>query len=382
MNKLVEKFKKEIIELNDFMADNPEIGSQEFKASEKIVSLLKKHNIEVQYPFVGMETAFRGCINKDKKTKIAILTEYDALRGMGHACGHCASGSISTLAALMINEMKDSIDMQVDILGTPDEEIMGGKAIMANKGVFDDYDLAIMIHMLDINTVYTKSLALDAYDIKFHGKPSHAAFSPWDGKNALNALRLMFDATDMMRQHVKDDVRIHGYVVNGGSASNIVPDFAHAEFLVRSRERVYLNEISDWLKDCAKAAALATKTRVEIESLGEKFHELSSKPTGEDVLEKIYRDYSLETVDTSDRTGASSDVGNVDYICPTFQPYISIGEPYKPHTHEFAECMKNEKTHDAILKGGQIIYTFIKEINENHKLLEDIKKEHKKVRKV
>lgn len=116
----IERFRAEVMQLNDYIADNPETGSEEFKASKAIVTLLRKHGIDVEFPFNNMETAFRGTINRGKSKKFAILAEYDALRGLGHACGHCASGSISVFAALILNELRDSIDAQIDIIGTPD----------------------------------------------------------------------------------------------------------------------------------------------------------------------------------------------------------------------------------------------------------------------
>lgn len=377
---LVKRYAPLAMELSDYMADNPEIGREEFKALKKITDLLRDNGFKVEFPFAGMETAFKTTINEGKDIKVAILVEYDALRGMGHGCGHCASGAISILAALVLNELKDKIDAQIDIIGTPDEEMNGAKATMAKQGVFDKYDFAIMIHMFNANAIFTNFLALDAYDFEFTGKPAHAAFAPWEGVNALNAIRLLFDSIDMMRQHVKDDVRIHGFIKEGGVASNIVPEFTSAEFCVRGRERAYLDYVSLWVQDCARAAALATRTTVKIKEVGEKFHELSSKPSGEKVLEEIFTDLGLELTDLRNVGGGSSDIGNVDYACPAFHPMLSIGEDYGVHTKEFADAMKSEKTHEAIIKGGEIIVRFIMRVCENPQLLNAIKEEHRKAR--
>lgn len=378
---LIEQFKDEIIALNDDMAENPEISSEEYNTSRKIVALLNQHDIETEYPFAGLETAFKGIINKGKTKKAAILVEYDALRGMGHACGHCASGSISILAALILNEIKDEIDAQIDIIGTPDEEMRGAKAVMAERGVFDAYDFAIMIHMGKENFIFSKSLALDSYEFRYTGKPSHAASAPWEGRNALNASRLLFDAIDMMRQHVKDDVKIHGIIQSGGSASNIVPELAVAEFTVRSLDRTYLDEVSGWVVDCAKAAAMATRTELEVKQIGEKYNEQLKNEVGSKVLEDIYELLNLDTVDKSHIIGGSSDIGNVDYVCPVLQPYLSIGEDYSVHTVEFANAMTKDKTHEAILNGGEIIARFITTMYDNPDILKDMIEEHKTARK-
>ena len=378
---LIDKYANQILELNDYLADNPEIGSEEYKTSKRIVELLTRNGFEVEYPFAGLATAFKTSINKGKSRKAAILVEYDALRGLGHACGHCASGSISLLAALVLNEMKDSIDAQIDIIGTPDEEMRGAKAFMANHGVFNDYDFAIMMHMNNKSYVYSGTLALDCYDFEFSGHPAHAAATPWEGRNALNAMRLFFDAVDMMRQHVRDDARIHGIIKDGGKASNIVPDYTLAEFCVRSKSRDYLNEITPWVMDCARAAALATRTELKITQVGEKYDELSRKITGDEILEELFKEQGIETVDLSNITGGSSDIGNVDYICPAFHPYISIGEDCGTHTVEFANAMKSDKTHEAILNGSEIVIKFVKKLYDMPELLEKIKEEHRENRR-
>lgn len=379
---IIDKYSKEILDLNDYMADNPEISGEEYKSSRKIVEVLSSHGLEVVYPFSGLKTSFKATINKGKERKAAILVEYDALRGLGHACGHCASGSISLLAGLVLNDIKDSIDAQIDIIGTPDEEMRGAKVTMANNGVFDGYDFAIMIHMSKDSYIFSKSLALDAYEFIYRGKPAHAAGAPWEGRNGLNALRLLFDSIDMMRQHVKDDVRIHGVIKEGGVAANIVPEYVRAEFNVRSLERNYLNDISSWVMDCARAAALATRTQLEINQVGEKYNEQINNTIGSQVLEDIYSNLGIETVNNYELISGSSDIGNVDYICPVMQPYLSIGEEYGLHTEEFAHAMKNEKTHDAILKGGEIIATFVATMYEDIELLNKMKEEHRQKRNI
>lgn len=376
MKELIQKYYDEIMALNDFMADNPEIGGEEYKSSKRMVQLLASHGIPVEYPFAGMETAFRGIINKGKARKAAILVEYDALRGLGHACGHCASGSISILAALILNDLKERIPAEIHVIGTPDEEMHGGKVPMVKSGVFKGMDFALMIHMSNKNALFSKFLALDAYKFTFHGKPAHASSIPWEGRNALNSIRLFFDAMDMMRQHLKDDVRVHGYIVNGGDASNIVPHYTEAEVLVRAEKREYLDQISKWVMDCAQAAALATRTSWNVEEIGEKYDSLSRNTRGEKLLEGIYQDLGLTLVDTSDETGGSSDIGNVSSVCPAFHPYIDIGKDLNAHTEEFAFAMKTKKTHRAISLGGEIVSRFVMDVYNTPGALEEILKEH------
>ena len=198
----IEEYKTLAFELSDQMAREPEIGSQEYKSSAAIVKLLRDHGIEVEYPFAGYRTAFRGQICPERKVRMALLAEYDALRGLGHACGHCASGSGSVLAALAFQAFRDEYSFGVDIIGTPDEEYIGTKIGMAEKGIFDGYDFVAMVHMGPQTTAEVQFIALDGIGARWHGKPAHAAGEPWSGRNALNAARLFFDATDAMRQHI------------------------------------------------------------------------------------------------------------------------------------------------------------------------------------
>lgn len=375
-----EKYTEEIFRLNDFMAENPETGSEEYQSSAAIVQLLRAHGIETEYPFAGFETAFKGRINPEKENRMALLAEYDALPGIGHACGHCASGSGSVLAALVFNEVKDELDFGVDIIGTPDEEISGIKCLMADQGVFDGYDFAIMVHMAGCNAAQVDFIALDGLGFKWHGKPAHAAGAPEKGRNALNAARLFMDATDMMRQHVIQEARLHGFIKNGGTASNVVPDFAEIEFLTRAPRRADLNDITEWVRDCARAAALATRTEVEIFPVGEPFHELHISKLGRRLMESCFDEMGLEYDKEGSAMTGSSDIGNVDYRCPAFHPVVSIGKPYDPHTREFAGEMTKPGAHTAIVNAADMMLHMAARLYGDPELMQKVKAEHKAYR--
>ena len=166
---------------------------------------------------------------------MAILCEYDALPEVGHACGHCASGAMSILAALTLRKMQQdgvAFNMDIDIIGTPDEEAMGRKVDMCNAGVFKDYDFAIMVHLDGEETrPNSQFLALDCFRAKFHGKPAHAAGEPWNGVNAVNGVQLAIHAMDMMRQQVRPETRIGTWIIAGGTASNVIPPYGELESL-------------------------------------------------------------------------------------------------------------------------------------------------------
>ena len=171
----------------------------------KIVEYLRSREFDVEYPFNNMGTAFRATYGKNNHNrKIALLAEYDALPEIGHACGHSAICSISILAALALKKLQDQLDADIHIIGTPAEETYGGKCIMVEDGVFDQYDFAILVHPNHFSAPGANLLALDSAIYDFYGKASHGAAAPWEGINALNAARLLFDSVDMFRQHVGD----------------------------------------------------------------------------------------------------------------------------------------------------------------------------------
>lgn len=378
--KKISAYKEDAFALSDAMAQEPEIGGQEYKSSAAIVGLLRDNGIAVEYPFAGIETAFRGQICPARRQRMALLAEYDALRGLGHACGHCASGSASVLAALAFQALREEYDFGVDIIGTPDEEFAGLKAAMADQGIFDRYDFVAMVHMGPVTTADISFIALDGLGIKWHGRPAHAAGEPWSGRNALNAARLFFDAVDMMRQHIIPEARLHGIIKNGGDASNIVPELTEVEFLTRAPKRRDLNQITAWVEDCARAAALATQTEAEIFPICTPFCELYISKLEKQAMENCFHELGLDFVSGEVGMTGSSDIGNADYHCPAFHPVMSIGQPYACHTKEFAEAMPSPETHQAIVNAASLLVTLAANLYGDPAALEAIQKDHRAYR--
>lgn len=375
---IIPSLKEEILKLNDDMAEHPELGSREYVSSQKIVELLRGHGMEVTYPYCGLETAFRASVNPGGKKKAVLMAEYDALPEIGHACGHCASGMASVMAVLAFNQIRSQLeDIQIDIIGTPDEEWTGGKALLVKAGAFEDCDFAAMVHMNGFNAVNVSFSALDAMKFEFHGRPAHAAACPEKGRNALNAARLLFDSVDMMRQHVVSDARMHGYIRDGGSASNIVPDFTSVEFVTRAGRRTDLEDITSWVQDCARAAALATRTEVTIEPQGESFDDFQTGPEKRRLLFQCFDALGLPVDPDASLCGGSSDVGNVDMVCPAFHPMMSIGQNLDAHTREFAGAMTNSGTHEAIVNSARLLAELCWRLLTRPEQLELIQKEHR-----
>ena len=355
---------QDAIALNDDLADHPELSGEEYESSRKIVELLKRKGFDVEYPFAGLPTSFKATYGRnDHKYKVAIMTEYDALPGIGHACGHCVSGAISVLAGIAASKLQDALDADIDVIGTPIEETDGAKCALIKKGVFDHYDMAMMIHLYDQNLIYCTLNGLASYLYTFHGKAAHASAAPWDGINALNAAQLMFHGTDCLRQHVTPDVRIHGVIRNGGEAPNIVPEEASAEFYVRALDLDYMMDVVRKVDDCAAGGALATHCT---------WDKVETAATY--ALREIYEELDIDINGDHEKIFGSSDAGNVSFVCPTFHPTLQIVDRGVPiHTREFAQAVKTERAHEAIALGANVIALQIAKIFSDENKIKQMK---------
>jgi amidohydrolase len=237
------------------------LGFQEKKASAWLTAFLADNGFKVELGSYGLETAFRATYGEGKPV-IALLAEYDALPEMGHACGHNLIGTASVGGAVGAQKAVDEYGGQIVVLGTPAEELYGGKVTMAQRGAFADLDAAMMVHPGGHDSVVTEALACQGLNIEFFGKASHAAGRPESGINALAAMILSFNAIDALRQHIKSKARIHGIITDGGQAANVVPAHSAGNFLVRAPDETYLAELKEKVLNCFKGAAQATGARL------------------------------------------------------------------------------------------------------------------------
>ena len=348
---------EKVIEINDYLSDNPEISGEEYKSSKKIVSFLRNEGWRVEYPYDNIETAFKATYGVDNHSrKVAIMVEYDALPEIGHACGHCTSCATSLLAGISLTDYQDELDVDIHLIGTPVEETNGAKATMTKDGVFDKYNMAIMLHMYDRNILSPVALALNSTLYTFHGKPAHAASHPWDGINAFNAVQLMFHGIDMLRQHVRPDIRIHGIIRYPGEAPNIVPEKCSAEIYARGLERDYLNKVIEKIDNCAKGAAIATGTTWEKIATANPYDNLRRNEVGIKALEEAYEEMGLEVYKDTNHLFGSTDAGNVSNVCPTFHGTIKlVDEGISIHSIDFANKTKGDVANQTIYNGACII---------------------------
>ena len=376
---LCKSFAPDAFAINYTLAKNPELSSHEFETVKTIGAVLEKYGMDVTYEFCNLPTAFKASPVKvdNPKGRLAILCEYDALPEVGHACGHCASGSISVLAALTLRKMQQdgiAFNMDIDIIGTPDEEATGCKVDMCNAGVFKDYDLAIMVHLDGEETrPNSQFLALDCFRARYHGKPAHAAGEPWNGINAVNGVQLAIHAMDMMRQQVRPETRIGTWIIAGGTASNVIPEFGELEVTVRHTERDYLNGLSEQIKKIFEGAALCTGTTVDIEFYGNPYDDMNQNQRGTLLIEDVMTDMGIDFKPGPADIGGSSDIGNVSYQCAAFHPKLRLsGDDKVCHSKEFAAAMLEPTIEQTILDGANIIGRTLLRLVENPAVLEEI----------
>lgn len=386
LNKLENKFSEifeDLKELNEYIYKNPELGRKEFKACEAHKNLLKKYGFEVEENYIGIPTAYLAKYSSGKKgIKIGYLAEYDALPEIGHGCGHNILGTTSIGAGILLKEYIDEFGGEVLIFGTPAEETFGAKVDMAEAGCFDDIDVAMISHPTGKNHEKSgTSQAMEALQFTFRGKTAHAAGDPYNGINALDGVIQFFNSINALRQQTKTSARIHGIISNGGEAANIIPDLAVANFYIREATTKEMLKLSERVKNCAKGAALATGTSLEIENYEYTFKHLVTNEKLSSIYTKNLELQGIKDIPMSDPTG-SSDCGDVSHHCPTIHTYFPISKcELTGHSLEFAKATITEEAYKGMKEAIFALVMTGKDILENENLLKEIKDEFNQMKK-
>ena len=348
------------VETSQAIHSRPEIGNQEFFASETLVNLLEEAGFAVDKGVAGHETSFYAV--KDSGVSgptIAFLAEYDALPGLGHACGHNIIGTTSVAAGIALAETLSETGGRVLVLGTPAEE--GGpngsaKGSFVKHDYLKDVDVALMLHPAGKTSLTSETLAVDPLDFHFYGRAAHAAGSPEKGINALDAVIQLFTGINALRQQVTSDVRIHGIITHGGDAPNIIPEYASARFFIRADSWKKTEEVAVKVRAIADGAALATGATVKVERFQNEVKDFVLNSVLDDILkgelETVGENVSLEK-----STGkGSTDAGNISYEVPTAHGHIKIGpDDLIAHTNEFREAARSDVGNKAIIKGAKAL---------------------------
>ncbi len=367
------------------MYKEPEIGFEEEKSSKLLTRFLEQNGFSVETGLCQMPTSFKA-IRKGQTggPTIAILAEYDALPEIGHGCGHNIIGTAAAGAGAALAPLMNGIQGNLVILGSPAEEggvdNAGGKVHLVEGGVFENIDAALMFHpSTGSDVVLSSSNARVAMQITFHGKTAHAAGAPHEGINALDAAILTFNNWNALRQHLKEDVRIHGIITKGGVAPNIIPDYAEIRMYVRAKEMDYLKIVEQKVKDCAIGAAQATGAKVKFKYSAKTYANMVTNKTMAqsfaENLEALGRKVSPPELKAG---GGSTDMGNVSQVVPSIHPYIAIcnyGEA-TGHSKEFAEATISEMGYKALIDGAKALAMTTIDMFTEKELLTTAKKEH------
>ena len=349
----IEDRRAALVDLSHRIHAHPELAFEEEKASAWCAGFLADAGFAIEKPFCGLDTAFRAR-KGNGPLHVAFCAEYDALPGIGHACGHNVIATMSLGAALAAARVADEVGLTVTVVGTPAEEHGGGKILLLERGGFADEHLAMMAHPAPIDAEEFPSLACANLEVSYTGKAAHAAAFPQLGVNALDALTVAQTALGLLRQHIDPTDRLHGIVTHGGDAPNVVPARTAARYLVRSQTLGRLERLVPRVRNCFEAGALATGAKLGFEA---------SKPYADmrqdGTLGALYRRNASELgrsfpdLGRSSAFSGSTDMGNVSHALPSIHPLIGLDSlPAVPHQPEFADCARTEVADRAVFDGG------------------------------
>ena len=353
----VDAARDEIIELSHRIHAHPEVAFEEEQASAWVAETLARHGFEVERPAGRLATAVRATRQGGRggsSPRIAILAEYDALPGLGHGCGHNTMAASGVGAAIALAAIADELPGEIVFLGTPAEERGSGKQIMIEDGLFEGIDAALLFHPCDRSHVLSLPLASEDVDVVFHGLQAHAAADPWKGRNALDAMVLLFSSVGLWRQQLRPDVRVHGIIQEGGTAANIIPDRSRAWFMLRSPDQAYYEVMKERFRALAEAAALATETTAEVTFSGGSTT-MKPNPTLEARWVANAAAYGIED-QGSDPNSGSTDMGNVSWVCPTIHPELSIAPEGTPgHSIRFRDAAATPAADETTLLAATLV---------------------------
>lgn len=367
MNKPENPLADRVVERIDALADDllqvshaihgrPELAFEEVFACKTLTGALEANGLAAETGVFTLPTAFEASFGSEADgPTVAILAEYDALPGIGHACGHNLIATSALGATLGLQAVSGELPGRVRLLGTPAEERGGGKELMARAGAFEGVDAAMMMHPSGVNLATMPCIAVAEVRVVYHGRAAHASAMPYKGVNALDGLLLAYQAISNLRQHIRGTERIHGIITDGGKAPNIVPDMAAGDFYVRAADERALQQLKPRVQACFEAGAKGSGSEVEVLWAGVDYLDLNTNwPLAERFqmhAENLGRSFHpLEKLGGS----GSTDMGNVSHLVPSIHPMLASAPPQVViHNPEFAEWAGGEMGDLAALDGAK-----------------------------
>lgn len=353
--RVVSECQPALVALSESIHAHPETAWEEVRASRWVADVLADGGFTVTKPYLGLETAFHAVAGSGP-LRVGLCAEYDALPGLGHACGHNLIAAMSAGAALALAPFVDELGLTVEVYGTPAEEGGGGKIELIDRGAFAGLDLAMMAHPAPVDVAEARPFAVSHSRITYRGRAAHAAAYPEDGVNAADAFTVAQVAIGLLRQQLPPSVRVHGVMTNGGEAPNAIPETTQGRWYVRAESLAQLAEIEPKVWRCFEAGALATGCDLTVEPESKPYAEFHT----DDIALQAYRRNAValgRSFDIDPDVGrmnrASTDMGNVSHVVPAIHPYIGVESlPAVNHQKEFADHCVGPAADRALADGA------------------------------
>jgi len=373
----VNEVSKELLALSHKIHSNPETAWQEFESSAVIAKTLRDHGFDVVEQVAGLPTAFRAEFGTGDLT-VALCAEYDALPGLGHACGHNIIASSSVGAAIALAAVAKDLNLKVVALGTPAEEGGGGKIVMLERGAFDGIDIAALVHPGPVDVAFAEPFAVRHIAVKYSGKAAHAAAYPEQGVNAADAFTIAQVAIGLLRQQLPSTVRVHGVMTRGGEAPNAIPEVTEGRWYVRATSTKLMEETFDRIAKCFESGALATGCTLEIHDESQPYSEFTNHPNLNEIYKSNAESIGRVFDDNDPRikmNRASTDLGNISKVIASIHPYIGVNSGAAVnHQKEFAAACITADADQAVLDASKAMAMTLVEIAANTELRKYVKK--------
>lgn len=362
----------------------PELNFEEHHAHELLTDYLDSKGFHVERGAYGMPTAFKAVTGSGSPT-IAVLCEYDALPGIGHACGHNLIAIAGLATGLALKEAVGEGNGTVIVLGSPAEEGGGGKVVLIEREAFKGVDAAMMLHPTSRDSAWMNVLAVEHVNVEYRGRNAHAAAAPWEGVNALDAMILAFNGISAMRQQMLPSDRVHGVITDGGLKPNIIPDYTRAEFYIRARRRSELEVLRKKVHGCLQGAATATgcELTLSVDENGRPYSDMVAN----DTLAETYREnlgtFNIQLPDKQTvmaGPGGSTDMGDVSYVVPSIHPMFGIPTEAGNHTAGFTAAAATNEAHLNTLRAAKALAMTALDAYFRPEVMEAVKKEFARVR--
>lgn len=344
----------ELVALSNQLHADPELGWQEHRSSAAVAAVLAAHGFEIEQPYLGLATAFRARLGSGPFT-VGFLAEYDALPGLGHACGHNLISAMSVGGAIALSEVADAAGLSVEVIGTPAEEGGGGKIELLERGAFTNLDFALMAHPAPVDVAEARPFAVAHWHVQFDGKAAHAAAYPERGVNANDAFLIAQLSISLLRQQLPSTVRVHGVQTRGGEAPNAIPERTEGRWYVRAESMEQLLDLEERVLKCFEAGALATGATLTVTPESARYSEMRTDEAALDFYRAnaaaLGRNFNV-TPEAATMNRASTDMGNVSLVVDAIHPYIGVGGTASNHQPEFAAACVGETAEQTLRDGA------------------------------